>query len=269
MKILYRQPKNGSILEHIGITKCYLKLLHPVWDRTTKKEHHHMDYELHMILEGGQCYRVADEEFDLQPGSWLLIPPGAVHRVLSSQPQTGKVGITFRLAAAGCAHCRAGQITSRMAQNLRLIEEETAARKEFSSVLVENALLETAVTILRDAGLEQTDQPPQQEEHAVLGLAKQYIEDNIDRAPEVDTVARYCCVSAKQLTRLFRRMEGIPPGEYITLARVARIEALLREGEMTLKQISDQLHFSSEYYLNAFFKKHAGMPPGAYQKMHK
>ncbi|MBO5836623.1 MAG: helix-turn-helix domain-containing protein, partial [Oscillospiraceae bacterium] len=42
---------------------------------------------------------------------------------------------------------------------------------------------------------------------------------------------------------------------------------LLLESNLSLKEISQQLHFGSEHYLNAFFKKYAGMPPGAYRKM--
>lgn len=269
MKILYKQPETGSVLEKAGLHNCYLKLLQTVYDTPLQKEHHHRDYELHMILEGGQHYCAAGQEYRLSPGQMLLIPPGVPHRVLESLPNTRKVGITFRLTEGGIPRCREGEIPRRLLDNLAFLEAETQKKQAFSDLLLETCLLETVLTALRCAGLEARNKSSQTEENAVLGLAKQYIADNIDRAPEVDTVAQYCYISAKQLTRLFHRIEGLSPGAYIIRERVARMEALLREGAQSLKQISETMHFSSEYYCNAFFKKYAGMPPGAYRKMHE
>lgn len=269
MKILYRQPEEGSILEKAGLHNCYLKLLQTIYDTPSQKEHHHRDYELHMILEGGQYYQAEGKNYRLTPGRMLLIPPGIPHRVLESLPQTRKVGITFRLTEGGIPGCREGAMPQRLLENLTVLEAEARGKQAFSGLLLESCLLETVLTALRCAGLEAKSLPQRTEENAVLSLAKQYIADNIDRAPEVDTVAQYCYVSSKQLTRLFQRIEGLSPGAYILQTRVARMEELLREGTQSLKQISETMHFSSEYYCNAFFKKHAGMPPGAYRKMHE
>ena len=268
MKILYRQPEKGSSLASFGITHCYLKRLQPAQDGQTKKEHHHMGYEVHLFLTGGQEYAVAGVHYRPEAGSFLLIPPGMSHRVLSWQPETLKFGITFRWNGAPVKQCCVGKLTSRLADNLHFMEQEAASKKALSPMLMEHCLLETVIIMLRTAGLEEARQAPQQEENAVLGLAKQYIEDNIDRAPDVSTVAQYCYISTKQLTRLFQRLEDVNPGEYIAQVRVARIEALLQNSELKLKQISETLHFSSEYYFNTFFKRYAGITPGSYRRMH-
>ena len=98
-------------------------------------------------------------------------------------------------------------------------------------------------------------------------MAKQYIEDNVELNPSVSDVAEYCHLSAKQLTRIFNGFEGISPGEYIIRARVSRIEALLSDRSLSLRQIGEIMSFNNEYYFNAFFKKYSGMPPGEYRKM--
>ena len=100
-------------------------------------------------------------------------------------------------------------------------------------------------------------------------LAKEYIEDNILRSVSVPEVAAYCCISSKQLTRIFLSEDGICVSEYIRRARCSHIESLLLESRYSLKEISDIMNFSSEYYFNVFFKKHAGMSPGAYRKSFK
>lgn len=251
-----------------GIAHGYLKRLQPERDGQNRKEHHHRDYEVHLILTGAQVYTAAGVLYQPEAGSFLLIPPGVPHQVLSWQPETLKFGITFRWDGIPVRDCCLGAITPRLADNLRFMEQEAASRKALSPILLEHCLLETVITVLRTAGLAEAQLSVHQSENAILGLAKQYIDDNIDRAPDVGTVAQYCYTSTKQLTRLFQRLDCTTPGEYIARARVARMEALLQSRELSLKQISEKLHFSSEYYFNAFFKRHAGITPGAYRRMH-
>ncbi len=97
-------------------------------------------------------------------------------------------------------------------------------------------------------------------------LAKQYIEDNICRAISVAELAYYCCLSEKQIPRIFRQEEKMTVMEYIRKRRCAQIEKMLADPGMTLRAISEAMHFSSEYHFNSYFKKYAGMSPGAYRK---
>lgn len=49
---------------------------------------------------------------------------------------------------------------------------------------------------------------------------------------------------------------------------IVKIESLLADASLSLKQVSMMMNFDNEYYFNAFFKKYSGMPPGEYRKMH-
>jgi AraC-like DNA-binding protein len=44
------------------------------------------------------------------------------------------------------------------------------------------------------------------------------------------------------------------------------IEKLLSDPSLSLRQISEKMEFNNEYHFNSFFKKYAGMTPGAYRK---
>ena len=273
MKILYRQPENSAkagALDRFGVANCYLKYLQSSTDGASviKNEHHHTGFEIHIIREGVQKYRIAGQEYILRDGNFLFIPPRVPHQMSGLDENTKKFSVTFQLTREELRKCCVGTLDGRQIENLRFLEKESESQREMSPVLVENCLMETIVTILRLAGMEEERCPSSREENAVLGLAKQYIADNIDRAPEVQTVAQYCGLSTKQLSRFFRNSEGMSPGAYILYVRVGRIEELLQNTELSLSQISEKLHFSSEYYFNTFFKKYAGMPPGAYRNMH-
>lgn len=271
MKILYKQPKQdpqGS-LRLFGVQNCYCKRLVFKQDQksVTKKPHHHTGFELHILTEGFQQYRVNGKDYTLESGKFLLIYPNVSHTVLASAPQTQKYSITFDKQTESSQACFFGAITGRIADDLACISGEAQLKKEISAALIENSVLEILVRIFRLAGMEEKENTEKQDENAVVSLAKRYIEDNIDAAPGVAEVSEYCNLSVKQLTRVFRKFEGISPGEYIMKKRIEAIAKLLAKDSLSLKQISEIMNFNNEYYFNAFFKKHFGMPPGEYRKM--
>lgn len=272
MKILYKQSEEqGNLpMQRLGIQKCFLKKL--LLDRDqrviTKKEHHHTGYEIHFIMEGCQEYEVEGRTYMLEEGEFLVIYPKISHTVRSSAAHTRKYSLTFDRQASGGVSEYTGKIPGRIMENLAFVTAEEAYKREISTVLIENSILEILVEILRILGeMKEKEQTNQDTEHAVIALAKQYMNDNIEFAPKVSDVASYCYLSTKHFTRLFVAQQGMTPGEYMRKLRVKTAEKLLLDQTLTLKQISDRMNFANEYYFNAFFKKYAGMTPGAYRKM--
>ena len=227
----------------------------------------HSGFEIHIITSGCQKYEVCGEVYTLERGSFLLIYPNSPHKVITSTPDTQKNSITFTWNTDAHRNCFFGKISERIYSNLTFISGENLLQREISSTLIENTILEILVSVFRLSGSKENNQASQQDENAMVSLAKQYINDNIKMAPSVTEVSEYVCLSTKQLTRIFQRYEDISPGEYIIKRRISKIEKLLTDSSFTLKQISEIMNFNNEYYFNAFFKKHSGMPPGEYKKM--
>lgn len=271
MKILYRQPEkdcNGSLCR-FGVQHCYFKKLSLDRDRSniTKKDHLHTGFEIHIVTDGYQEYKVDEAIYKLEKGTFLLIYPNVPHTVITSAPHTQKYSITFSKPTNEQVQCFFGPTTKRISANIVAISNEALRKKEISTALIENNILETIVLIFRLSGIKENKSTAKQDGNATISLAKQYIDDNIEMPPSVANVSEHCYLSTKQLTRIFDRYEGISPGEYIIKQRIERIEHLLIEDALSLKQIGERMHFSSEYYLSAFFKKHTGLPPGEYRKM--
>lgn len=272
MQILYKQPEESQTgsLSHYDVHECYCKKLQLPQDRhnVTKKTHFHAGLEVHIMIEGTQEYQIASNRYILEKGHFLLIYPNIAHRILSSSPQAQKYSLIFRKQTTPSGPCFLDAVPSRISENLAFIATEKALKREISGILIENCVLEILVSIFRLTGIPENSLPPQQDNNAIVSLAKQYIADNIELAPTVGSVADYCHLSAKQLTRIFNSYEGISPGEYISCHRVRRAEQLLLDHTLTLKQISEQMGFGSEHYFNSFVRSHLGMPPGEYRKMH-
>lgn len=286
MKILYMQQKQGetdlsksSILEDCGITRCFLRFANSAdhFSTLSPKIHQHTFCEIHLILEGSQQYLIRNTLYTIPAGHFILIPADLPHQYIGTVPGTRKYSISFSSAqynASGLAAFFAQKLickaTPRDAlDSLTNIEAEAEARKEYSIRLIESKLFQFLLYLARDLGISEAAITATEEEDPRLGLAKQYIGDNIDRGIGSLDVANYCHLSQKQLSRLFSHSLGISTTDYIRSQRIVRIKQLLTESTCSLEQISEQMHFSNVYHFNTFFSRYAGVAPGKFRKMHK
>ncbi len=276
MKILYRQSAASRLLSEHGFSECCLKHLRFGQDAgvTTPKTHRHTFFELHAVTRGCQGYVVEGKPLAVHAGSFLLLPPGVMHRAAEYEEGTEKLALSFHfvpgsqslaLLTVPAALLRE---TSEMLSVLASVAEELRRPRYFSRALVESRLFALLVELLRACGLSEREAVGEEEPlPASLVLARQYIADNIRSPLTPHEVAAYCHLSEKQLSRLFSAHEGMTLFAYIRRARVGQIAQCLSETELCLREIAERLHFSSEYYLSAFFKQTAGMSPGAYRRM--
>lgn len=269
VKILYKQPECYELgsLSRFGVQHCYFKKLYIDRDSITKKIHHHTGFELHIITEGSQEYEIGGTVYTLNKGSFLIVYPNVKHTIIRSTPHTQKYSVTFFKNAKDGGTCFLGKTPQRMLDDILCITNEASLNKEISDIVIENNVLEIILLAFRLSGIKENENTQVQSENEIIALAKQYIDDNIEANPSVEDVSRYCHLSTKQLTRIFYKFEDVSPKEYIIGRRVAKIDELLADHALSLKQISETMSFSSEYYFNAFVKKYAGMPPGEYRKM--
>lgn len=280
MIILYKQPQSETAFEDIGVKNCWLKylVLSKGSGDCTKKEHHHTGFEIHIIKSGHQTYEIDGRTYRIEPGQILVVSPKSRHRLIDSAPETIKMAITFSQSESrvfesffvyknAFYHINSDQ---RIDDNLDYILEENQRQRFFSHRLTEGRVFETLILILRLCGMKEAGAAkPENSQDARLLMAKKFINDNIEFDINVPDASAYCYLSTKQLTRLFREYEGITPAGYIQKQKISYIEALLTESTLSLREISERMHFSSEYYFNTFFKKHSGMTPGEYRKSNK
>jgi len=276
VKIIYRQSPDNIVFNNAGILNCYLKELSMEKDlkNVSKKGHHHTFFEVHIILKGHQYYEISGKEYKVLNGNMIIIPPNLKHRVTQTHPLTHKISVTFALAEesyfytffSSVKKCFTQKLHQRIVDNIKYILEENKNNLMFGELLMQNRTFEIVLILLRLCGFKKEAKAEKPiGEDARLSMAKQYINDNIEFNPKLPDVASYCYLSAKQLTRLFKTYENTTPARYIETRKFKHIETLLSETDLSLKEISEKLSFSSEYHFNSFFKKIAGTPPGEYR----
>ncbi len=67
------------------------------------------------------------------------------------------------------------------------------------------------------------------------------------------------------LANIFSEVSGIPIQQYIILSKIEKAKELISKGDISLSEISFQLHYSSVAHLSGQFKKVTGLSPSCYK----
>lgn len=84
----------------------------------------------------------------------------------------------------------------------------------------------------------------------------------------VKDILRDIPMSRRVLENRFKKLMGKTPHEAILQQRLERVKILLRETELPLEKIASQTGFEHPEYLSVAFRRHFGVPPGAYRRTH-
>ena len=97
--------------------------------------------------------------------------------------------------------------------------------------------------------------------------AQAYIRQNLaDRSLSVKALAARSGMSEVHFRRLFHKLLGICPAQYIQNARVSKVTSMLGLSELRLEDIAAQTGFSSAAHLCAVFKTATGLTPSHYRR---
>jgi len=122
---------------------------------------------------------------------------------------------------------------------------------------------------LRKSGLELLDD----KKSILIERIKNVIVDMIHYSDEMPKVNYSDYISEKlgydytYLSNLFSEVKGITIQHYIIIHKIEKVKELLLYDELTLTEISYQLHYSSVAHLSNQFKKITGLSPSYYKKL--
>ena len=98
-----------------------------------------------------------------------------------------------------------------------------------------------------------------------LNRALAAVEKNLDNAGyDIEAFASDVCMSRSTLYRKLMSLTGQKPSEFIRTIRLKHAARLLKEGKLSISEISDMCGFSSTSYFYRCFKKQYGVQPGNY-----
>ena len=72
--------------------------------------------------------------------------------------------------------------------------------------------------------------------------------------------------SESQTIRIFKRAYGVTPYAYLLEKKLDLAGQLLRDTNLSVREIAEKLSFADEYYFSNVFKKKTGVSPSVYRR---
>lgn len=257
-------PLNLNILWVSAAGKAYLNT------NIRKHAHEHSFFELHFVLDGIIAYTCGTDVFTLNSGEALFIPPHTKHHY---QPSSEALKITLAFSADDNAlellqlkNRAATRIdySDKITQCLNFILRHSEISDLFTSQLIVGRALEIVYSFLYALNIKIPKNSNDSRDPRFF-MAKAYIENNSDKLLTCNDVSKECCLSTKQLSRIFKTETGQTLTDYIVACKIKQIKRLLLDTQYSVKEIGFLLGFENESNFVSFFKRHCELPPGAFR----
>lgn len=108
---------------------------------------------------------------------------------------------------------------------------------------------------------------PQNKNEQLFHLFYDNIVAHYQEAHEVKFYADKLCLSPKYFANLIKQTTGISASTWIAKYIIIQARAMMRQKQMNIQQISEQLGFSEQSSFTRYFKQHTGITPSKYKAM--
>ena len=98
---------------------------------------------------------------------------------------------------------------------------------------------------------------------------KDYLDINAISDFRMENLCEYVSKSESHIIRVFKKAYGITPYTYVINKKINHAKDLLINTNLSIKQISLNLHFADEFYFSNVFKSKIGISPFNYRKAKK
>ena len=85
----------------------------------------------------------------------------------------------------------------------------------------------------------------------------------------LDSLSSSIHISKSNIIRIFKKRYGVTPYEYLLSLKISTAKILLKDTQITVKEISERLCFSDEHYFSNVFFSRTGMRPRDYRSVHR
>ncbi len=285
-----RIPLEGYLAEIL-----WFRVMHQEGDWHINR-HTHSSYEFHFVAKGKSRVLLDDGVFVAEAGTFYITAPGVFHEQGSekgsvyteyslncdfqkiSQLQTKpdetadsvKTEMDLIIETLKLAPCRSYpdkySIAKMFEEALReAYEEKVGFYNEIKSLAV-FMIIKAARTVCSGNQLLKSVVPKKlKQDEARYRMIEQFIEDNIQNTIRTSDISQYMHLSEKQVGRIVRSKNNCSTKELIMLVKLKKAKELLKQSNLTQKEIANALGFTSEYYFNQFFKREEGDAPGSFR----
>jgi len=257
----------GAFITDIGY---YPKAKHHYRERINGIDQNILIY----CLEGKGMVKIKEEEYELDPGDFILIPAGTAHHYAADEanPWTiywvhfkGNVATNIINSFLQKNISYKGTI-SYQDSRIRLFEDiysnlEMGYSRDNLGYI--NMCLQYFLTsFIFNANYNMADK---KRSNDTINCSINFMQKNIDKMLTLDSLAESVHLSASHFSFLFRKKTGFSPIEHFNHLKVQKACQYLLFTDLRIKEIADKLGIEDQYYFSRMFSKIMGMSPVAYR----
>lgn len=261
-----------------------------IWFRVMEKKdqwiihrHLHSTYELHIVKSGDSLVTFDDHSFYVQEGDFFLTKPGVYHMQTNGDCEHyTEYCINLDIEILSSKHSEETDIIHSFSENDYLYAQELSLAKLFEECLdeaynqemgfqtkIQLTIINILVFISR---VNNSNQPSRytiskKNQKTHYSNIERFIEDNVHLPIKATDISEYLFLSEKQVCRVVQEKLGITTKQLIDLYRNEKSKSLLKTTSLSIKEISDYLHFSSPFVFNKFFRRMNNLTPLTFKEM--
>lgn len=240
--------------------------------------HYHDWYELYYITEGSVMYRMKHNNYFIEQGCWIFIPPKTNHKSIYNSANSTRYLFNFSKDYINTSlYQKLDQFISHTAFNpskqtsvylddvVNRAYNEFQNPNDFSDEFYKCYLFEIMATLLKSA--EGNPTRDNLNNNFIIENTITYINKHFSEKINLQELADINYVTANYLSRLFKQITGITLTEYIQTIRLDHSKTLLKATNEPIALIAEKCGFGDPNYFSYTFKKAESISPLQYRKL--
>ena len=133
-------------------------------------------------------------------------------------------------------------------------------------LFVNNMLVELIVRIMQtnSVALHRSASPDQINNNRISAVIN-YIHQNLGKCLTVEELSQVAHMSVSNFYRVFKHETGMSPVNYVNIERIRRAMEMLRNPQVSIKEVYLRCGFQNRSYFNRLFRKVSSLSPNEYQ----
>lgn len=250
-------------------------------------EHRHTAFEITMVISGSGIYSTKYTEFEFKNGDVFFFSTDEIHWIKKLDSKTDFLNIHFEPRFIwsdnfGISNNELMKIFLNRKKNpinklkspdvirdlIFKIEKEISSKKSEYETMIKVHLTNILIEMIRSYEGQLTESDVSYSAHTLHHMEKaiNFIDEHLADELTLEEISDIAHMSKTYFCRQFKKLNGIPPWEYITIKRIERAISYIETTDLTKLEIALKCGYNNTANFYYAFKKITGKTPSDYEK---
>jgi AraC-like DNA-binding protein len=234
--------------------------------------HAHQSIEWHYVIAGRCGFDIGSRRLEIATGDLFAVEPGAVHGVRIRRPDDWLLQYTMHASSESAEDDELWQHWKKQAGKKEVITIGTARHALFARL--SNELRSRDQWRQRAASLRFTAllcdciarEAPIDDTHPHVQKCLRLMHQSLYEILSIDALSTAVGLNKSYLIRLFKQHIGQAPLQYFNDMKTQLAARLLRDGEVSVQEVSERIGYQAAAHFSRSFKRWSGLSPATYAR---